>query len=1161
MSLRNKMKFLVGLGILFSLAINCGGRNNGGTTSADSGITGSGTATTAPTVTAISPANAATGAYKDASLQITFDTLVNTATVTLTSTTACTGSVMLSTDSNFGTNTCLTMNQNVSQSGTQITVRAAAALANTTTYYIRITTAVAGSTGLTMKTQFNSQFTTGTGFTPLTGEFGTDCSAGSDTMTAVRAAADGTLAPNLSVPNLTVTAIDKDSYFFVQAGATGPGIFVRDTSHKASDLGLQVGDVVCMTFAARSDYNNLQQISSITAIKKSTGGNSISAQNVTAAVTDDSYEAELVSVTGTLTTKSSSLSGGGYNHTFTYAGGTFTLREMDGSGKLTSFSQGQSLQVITPMTQFGSGYQLYIDNAVGTITESTSGNFNVSSATAASATSVTLVFNNAPTAATATNIANYAGNNGLTISGASLSGVTVTLTTSTQTAGQSYTITVSNVLRNADNATLTTNTGVFSGYVPAASFTTGQVVINEVHIAPASASEEYVELYNTTASPISLNGATIWYKSAAGTPGQASTLTGVIPANGYYTLLRVASPTGYTCSGTLQTSGWGNSGLGNSAGAVVLTVDGTAPTATTDAGVRDVAQWGTNSADWGEGGTTGPVPSANKTIARAPNGIDTNKNGVDFIPSTAANGTCGAANWAGDSTAPTISSTTPANAATGVAVSSTISVTFSESMYVTSVTTANLYLVQGTDCSATSITGTIATTNPNTTFTFPSGTLNTNTQYSICIKSGVQDVALNTLGSDVVRSFTTIAPDVTPPTVASTTPASGASGVAVGSTIAVTFSEAMSTGTVTAQTSAGACSGSVQVSTVANNFSSCIAMTASAPTFSGGNTIATFTPASALSASTTYHIRVTTGVQDVTGNSLATQFTTASAFTTQASDITPPTVSSTTPANTATGIATNSTIIVTFSEAMSTGTITAQTSAGACNGSVRISSDNFTSCIAMNTAAPAFSGGNAIATYTPAVPLAAGTTYKIRVTTGVQDAAGNNLATQFETATGFTTGAGGPIYSTDFEDATWQKASYAAADAGPAGSQWNLANVLATNSDASDKKNGARSIRAQQSTTPVTATMLFNVAGATRVDFKYARYATNTGTRIVTLESSIDNGGSWQTVGTAVTTTNGPDSLTTQSYTGLSFGSAVRFRLTFNNAAMRINIDDFEIYN
>lgn len=114
------------------------------------------------------------------------------------------------------------------------------------------------------------------------------------------------------------------------------------------------------------------------------------------------------------------------------------------------------------------------------------------------------------------------------------------------------------------------------------------------------------------------------------------------------------------------------------------------------------------------------------------------------------------------------------------------------------------------------------------------------------------------------------------PAVASTTPADGASNVAVASTIAVTFNAAMSPATLTAQTSSGACSGSVQVST--DGFATCLGIAAPL-VFSGGNTVVTLTPAPGLSFGSTYKIKVTTAAQDPKGNAVAA-YTGATGFTT-----------------------------------------------------------------------------------------------------------------------------------------------------------------------------------------------------------------------------------------------------------------------------------------
>ncbi len=119
---------------------------------------------------------------------------------------------------------------------------------------------------------------------------------------------------------------------------------------------------------------------------------------------------------------------------------------------------------------------------------------------------------------------------------------------------------------------------------------------------------------------------------------------------------------------------------------------------------------------------------------------------------------------------------------------------------------------------------------------------------------------------------------VAPPTVASTTPADGATSTA-NTTVAVTFSTAMNPATLTGQTMAGACSGSVQVSV--DNFASCIAFSAATATMSGGNTVATFTPAPGLLVNRTYKVRVTTAATSSSpALAMAAQFTMSTGFNT-----------------------------------------------------------------------------------------------------------------------------------------------------------------------------------------------------------------------------------------------------------------------------------------
>ena len=120
--------------------------------------------------------------------------------------------------------------------------------------------------------------------------------------------------------------------------------------------------------------------------------------------------------------------------------------------------------------------------------------------------------------------------------------------------------------------------------------------------------------------------------------------------------------------------------------------------------------------------------------------------------------------------------------------------------------------------------------------------------------------------------------DTTAPTVSSVYPADNQNEVSITENISVTFSEAMDTTSVTTNMSNTTCSGSFQLSS--NNFSSCIQMSSSP---SSSNSYRTFTvdPSINLSHSTNYKIRVTTGVKDIAGNSMSSQyisdgFTTAS---------------------------------------------------------------------------------------------------------------------------------------------------------------------------------------------------------------------------------------------------------------------------------------------
>ena len=319
-----------------------------------------------------------------------------------------------------------------------------------------------------------------------------------------------------------------------------------------------------------------------------------------------------------------------------------------------------------------------------------------------------------------------------------------------------------------------------------------------------------------------------------------------------------------------------------------------------------------------------------------------------------------------DITAPTVSSTSPANNATGVAVNTAITATFSEALDAATITVSTFTLDNG-------VTGTVTydATNMIATFT-PSSNLAYSTTYTSTITTGVKDSAGNAMASNYTWSFTTgTAPDTTAPTVSSTSPANNATAVAVNTAITATFSETMTASTITTATfTVGGVTGTV--------------------TYSG--TTATFTPSSNLAANTIFTATITTGAKDLAGNALAVNKTWS--FTTATPDTTAPTVSSTSPVDTATGVAINKKITATFSEAMAPATITTTTFTVTAPGPTSVSG---TVTYAGTTA-----------TFTPSSNLAVSTLFTATITTGVKDLADNALTVNkvWSFTTGTTTAAG-----------------------------------------------------------------------------------------------------------------------------------------------------------
>ena len=127
-----------------------------------------------------------------------------------------------------------------------------------------------------------------------------------------------------------------------------------------------------------------------------------------------------------------------------------------------------------------------------------------------------------------------------------------------------------------------------------------------------------------------------------------------------------------------------------------------------------------------------------------------------------------------------------------------------------------------------------------------------------------------------------------------------------------------------------------------------------------------------------------------------------------------PTVTATSPADASIGVRAAAPIAFTFSHAMDPASLTAQTAAGPCTGTLQASADNFSTCIAFTTAAPVMSGSpaNTVATLQPASALTTLATYRLRVDQAARSSNNVQLASTFTQLFGFTIATDGNCAAT-----------------------------------------------------------------------------------------------------------------------------------------------------
>lgn len=179
------------------------------------------------------------------------------------------------------------------------------------------------------------------------------------------------------------------------------------------------------------------------------------------------------------------------------------------------------------------------------------------------------------------------------------------------------------------------------------------VVISEIYGGGGNTgavyTNDFIELYNPTSLPVSVNGWSVQYAAAAGTSWAKTDLTGTIPAKGFYLIQQAQGAGGTTALPTPDATG--TLALSGTAGKVALVNNNTALTGACPTGsqIVDFVGFGTT-ANCNEGAANAPAPSNTTSIERkasatstpatlaaggsealAGNGYDSNVNGSDFV--------------------------------------------------------------------------------------------------------------------------------------------------------------------------------------------------------------------------------------------------------------------------------------------------------------------------------------------------------------------------------------------------------------------------------------------------------------------------------------------------------------------------------------------------
>ncbi|WP_209874661.1 Ig-like domain-containing protein [Paenibacillus silagei] len=329
-----------------------------------------------------------------------------------------------------------------------------------------------------------------------------------------------------------------------------------------------------------------------------------------------------------------------------------------------------------------------------------------------------------------------------------------------------------------------------------------------------------------------------------------------------------------------------------------------------------------------------------------------------------------------DTTAPIVSTYSPENGATEVAIGANLELAFSENV-MPGEGSVQIYNSTADKLAATISAGDVSILNNVVTIN-PVDNLEYGTSYYVRISGDAfADQSGNFysgIADDTTWHFTTpAAPDTTAPTVTAYSPVQGAEGVAATTPLTLTFSESVQAG-----------AGNIVIYNSANQ-EPVANIHAISTNVTIEDNVVTIHPADALKYGTTYNVRIGSGAfQDLAGNRYAgiKDSTTWQFTTTDAPDRISPTVITYSPEPWATEIAINANLVLTFSE-----------NVRAAAGTIEIfrSTDDIHPVVTIPASSEMVTILNHVVTINPADNLEQGTSYFVRISEGAfTDLAGNS---------------------------------------------------------------------------------------------------------------------------------------------------------------------------